>query len=85
MMKKWFAHQLRRLADWLDPVEPVAPLVPTFVLEQARSIVATVDLSHHTGSYKRALAVKAMRMALPDVPRRDVALAIELAVREVPK
>jgi hypothetical protein len=81
-MKKTIASWLRRLANWLDPVA-IPPLVSRDLLDKAVWLVREIDEIKHTSSYKRAQAMKAMRLAFPDVPRRDLALAIELAVREV--
>jgi hypothetical protein len=79
-MRNWFARWLRRWADWLDPAGASVTVAPDLLLT-ARRVVAQTELLHHTGSYKRVQAIKALRAAHPDEPRRDVSLAIELAVR----
>jgi hypothetical protein len=82
-MKRWLARYLRRLADWLDPPVLPPPLVDPALVSRAALIVAEVDQLRHTSAYKRAIAFKTMRGEFPDVPRRDIAMAIELAVRQV--
>jgi hypothetical protein len=82
-MRLLVARWLRWLADWLDPPEAVPPLVDPALLAAAKVIVAACEAIPHTSSYKRAQAMKAMIQHHPTIARRDLALAIELAVREV--
>lgn len=82
-MRKWFAHHLRRLADWLDPPAAPVPLVDPVLVSRAALVVVEAEATRHTSSFKRTIAMKAMRAAFPGVPRRDVSLAIELALRQV--
>ena len=78
-MKARLARLLRRLADWLDP----RPGVSDDLLQAACRAVRAADETPHTSAYKRAIAFKALHAEYPLVPRRDIGLAIELAVREV--
>lgn len=73
------ARLLRRLAEWLDPAPTVAPEI----LEAARAAVLAADALPHSSAYKRAIAFKALMPQFRGVARRDLGLAIELAVREV--
>ena len=82
-MRKRLAYFLRWLAQWLDPVVPPAPLVPRDVLDAAIQAVSTAQQTPHTSHFKRALAFKALRRERPDVRRRDLSLAIEMALREI--
>jgi len=79
-MRNWLASWLRRLADWIDPAG-AALTVPVALLTTARRVVAQTETLHHTSSFKRVQAIKALRAAHPGETRRDVSLAIELAVR----
>jgi hypothetical protein len=74
---------LRWLAQWLDPVQPPVPLVARDVVDAAIEAVTIAQHIPHSAHYKRAQAFKALRVARPDVRRRDISLAIELALREV--
>jgi len=80
-MRALIARWLRRFADWLDPL-PSEPLSP--YLDLAREVVGMAAALNHTGSFKRLVAMKALMARLPKVRKRDLAFAIELAVKELP-
>lgn len=79
-MKQWLASLLRRWAEWLAPLPPAIPLA---VLIASRLVVREVDKTPHTSAYKRALAMKALMRQFPDTARRDLAMGIEVAVRDL--
>lgn len=81
-LRQWCARQLRRWADWLAPII-VVPLVDPALVTAACGAVLEAEATPHTSSYRRAMAMKQLMGQFPDTPRRDLSLAIELAVRQV--
>ena len=79
-MRAVMASWLRRLADWLSP----ASVVPEWLVQVTRAAVAHADTLPHTGHFKRAVVLKTLGQRYPAIRRRDLALAVELAVRDRP-
>lgn len=79
-MRLVIASLLRRVADWLAP----APVLPEWLLVVTRAAVAHADTLPHTGHFKRAVVLKALGRQHPELRRRDLALAVELVLRERP-
>jgi hypothetical protein len=82
-MRKRLACFFRWLAQWLDPIAPTVPLVARDVLDAAIQAVSLAQQTAHTSHFKRAMAFKALRHERPDARRRDLSLAIEMALREI--
>ena len=72
-MRRSLARLLRRLAEWLDPVDPI--------LVSARQIVAFTATLPRNGPYKAAVAIGRMRLAHPGVKDSRLRWAIETAVQ----
>lgn len=66
-----------------EPVEPPPPpLVDPLILASAITAVTIAQDAPHTGSYKAVIALKRLVADHPTTRRRDLRLAIELAVRQ---
>lgn len=84
-MRIWLAQQLRRLADWLAPLDGVRLVVPRDALyEHAVAIVAWVDRTQETASWQNKWhqASGTLTKAFPDRSPRDISRAIEAALQE---
>jgi hypothetical protein len=81
MIRRWIVKVLRWLLGYLDPSVPHPSDALTI---SARHTVEDLRNVAHTGSYKRVLAMKALMKKFPGRRRRDLALAIELAVQDLP-
>jgi hypothetical protein len=79
-MKKKFATWLRKIANYLDP--PISP-VAIELLDDAARLVKLQEETKHTGSYKRVMVMKELISSYPKVAKKDLSLAIELAVRKL--
>jgi hypothetical protein len=69
------AALLRRLAEWLDPQEPL--------ITAALPIVKLADQSPKSGPYKAAVALGRMRVAFPKEKDSRLKWAIESAVQRL--
>ena len=74
---KWLASILRRIANWLDPIE----VIDSSLITHARELTTSQESTLHTGSYKRAMVMKELMRVYPKTSRKDLSLAIELALR----
>lgn len=79
-MRAWLIRLLLALLRWLAP--ELAP-PPAQLWAEAQRVVREVRAVRHTGHYKRVLALNAMAARYPTARRRDLALAVELAVQEL--
>lgn len=97
-MASHFSGWLQKAAGWLKPEDTstgltralalnATPLsvsaVPGDVLRAAIILAREAALQPHTGSFKRGLVLKQLMHAFPAARRRDLSLAIELAVRAI--
>lgn len=78
----------QQATDWFKPSpEPgVTASVSTVsgdILHVATRLVRKAAETPHSGSFKRWLVMRQLLQKFPDARRRDLALAIELAVRAV--
>jgi hypothetical protein len=83
-MRAWLIRVLWALLRWLGgdlPPVPAPPPDPLF--DAACVLVLELQGLRHTGHFKRCLAIKALRRQFPGTRGRDVAWAVERAVREV--
>lgn len=84
-MRQTMAGWLRRLAQWLDPVDAVsAPRFPAELLEGVRALVQHADTfaAGTSGEYRRSWALGKTMKRFPDVPKGTIAFAIEVACFE---
>ncbi len=86
MWRQWMIHAglwLARLGGWELPAPSApAPLVPGPVLAQARALTWAIDASPMGGEAKRHAVYAQLIKLFPAVSKRDLALAIELALKE---
>ena len=84
-MAKRLATWLRQLANWIDPYR-----VPAVTADDDPVAAAADQLCYdladlpQSGEYKRHQVYAKLIKQFPAVPKRDLALAIELAVRRLP-
>jgi hypothetical protein len=80
-MRQTVATWLRRLADWICPLPPP----PTTAVDDRALVLARMlqSMTKASGEYKRHEVYARLIKEFPAVPRRDLALAIELAVRKL--
>lgn len=78
-MRPWLARQLRRLAQWLDPMTHL-PVADDALLAYARVLTAKWAAVKQSGEYKRHQVYAELIDAFPDRLHRDLAKAIEAAL-----
>lgn len=85
-MKAWIVSQLRRLLLRLDPppVEVPVPLDPLDIAADSLTHQADQLADSPSGEYKRHWVYGKLIKQFPDRRRRDIALAIELALQTRP-
>ena len=79
-MRKWLASLLRRWANWLDPL-PSFQGVGSILIEEAKLLTSKQNKELHSGSYKRVMVMKELMIKYPNISKRDLSLAIEIALR----
>lgn len=79
-LRRWLVRWLRVVLAWLDPDAWPSPAVQM----AAHLIVRQAAKSPHTVHFKRAVAMKALQQTFPAVRRRELSMAIELAVKDLP-
>lgn len=86
-MVAYIVRILRDLLLWLDPPSPPPPPAPPDPLDlAAESWVQKVEAAAATGTsgeYKRHTVYAELLKRFPERRKRDIALAIELAVQKV--
>lgn len=79
-MRIYLANLFRRLANWLAPVDVSRPL-PTTLSTETDRLVADADGLAGSGEYKRHIVYAQLMKTFPLVSKRDLAMAIELAIQ----
>lgn len=77
-MRQWLALVLRRWADWLDPPSDLSPLE-----RRALTLVRAADALDAGGEFKRRQVYAQLLKDYPAARRRDVGLAIEVAMQRL--
>lgn len=82
-MRKWLAHVLQRVVEWLMP--PISPVIPVFSLLDRDAAQLVKQMAHLdvSGEYKRHQVYAALIKAFPQIRHRDLGLAIEKAVQNL--
>jgi len=83
VVKSWVIRLLRRLLAWLDP--PPDPEIVIPVLDPVQALASQLitqanALMDTTGEYRRHWVYAKLIKAFPDRRKRDLSMAIEVAV-----
>lgn len=83
-MKLVIVKWLEQLLLWLNPPAPPAPPSPLQIAAEAAVLRVEANSAVGTsGEYKRHQVYAKLLKKFPDLPKRDIGLAIELAVHKV--
>jgi hypothetical protein len=91
MVRRWLFRRLWQLLEWLTVTlarlegQPVAePAPPDPLILFTKLAVEQAQQTKHTGAFRAVIVLKALKARFPERRTRDLRLAIERAVQELP-